>query len=67
MAAAPITQVCDLWHAALDIWAAVSPACPWVRDRGLLPAAPDPVMACHGQQLRGTRSQLYALLMQALG
>ena len=23
MAAAPITQVCDLWHAALDIWAAV--------------------------------------------
>jgi hypothetical protein len=32
-----------------------------------LPVAPDPVMACHGQQLRGTRSQLYALLMQALG
>jgi hypothetical protein len=37
------------------------------RDRGLLPPAPDPVMAYHGQQLPGTRSQIYALLMQALG
>ena len=39
----------------------------WCQERGLLPAAPDPVMAYHSQGLPGARDQLYALVTQALG
>jgi hypothetical protein len=39
----------------------------WLAERGVLPAAPDPLMSYQGQPLPGDRDQLYGLFMQALG
>jgi hypothetical protein len=39
----------------------------WSRERGLLPAAPDPDPVYGGRALPGERDQLYALATQALG
>lgn len=39
----------------------------WIQDRGLLPTAPSPLMSLGGRPIPGDRSQLYALVMQALG
>jgi GNAT superfamily N-acetyltransferase len=39
----------------------------WLAARGVLPAAPDPLMSYRGQPLPGDRGQLYGLFMQAFG
>ncbi|HMG65680.1 MAG TPA: GNAT family N-acetyltransferase [Streptosporangiaceae bacterium] len=39
----------------------------WLAARGVLPAAPDPLMSYQGQPLPGDRDQLYGLFMQAVG
>jgi predicted N-acetyltransferase YhbS len=39
----------------------------WLAERGVLPAASDPLMSHQGRPLPGDRGQLYGLFMQALG
>jgi Acetyltransferase (GNAT) domain len=51
----------------LDIPSPFTSLSRWASGRGLLPGAPDPVMASNGRPLPGARDQLYALVMQALG